>query len=158
MVFLGIFEFCTLLYIVAHKIFPPVKKLTELYSKAGSSQQDTTVNETYDILTSSEREESFQQADFMFHYFKGFFILYTLTAFASWMETAQNINNRLADEPMLSMNGFLPISIAMLLFCIVWGALLLANTKGLGVKICTAYAVIASIPCIVYFLFKLLLV
>lgn len=55
------------------------------------------------------------------------------------------------------MNGFLPVSIAMLLFCIAWGVFLLATPKGLGAKICTVAAAIASIPCIVFFFFKFFL-
>lgn len=153
-VFLVVFELCTLLYIVAHKMFPPLKKLTDLYCKAVSAQQGIIGNETQNSPISTERK-----SDFMCYYFVGFFALYSLTALAFWMETLRKINNHLYmfEEPMPSMNGFLPLSIAMLLFCIVWGTLLLANPKGLGTKICAGVSVIISIPCIVFFFFKLLL-
>ena len=153
-VFLVVFELCTLLYIVAHKMFPPMKKLTELYCKAVSAQQGIIGNETQNSPISTERK-----SDFMCYYFVGFFALYSLTALAFWMETLRKINNHLymSDPPMPFMNGFLLVSIAMLLFCIAWGVFLLANPKGLGAKICTVAAAIASIPCIVFFFFKFFL-
>ena len=154
-VFLGVFECCTLLYIVAHKKFPPMKKLTELYCKTVSAQQGIIGNETQNPPISTERK-----SDFMCYYFVGFFALYSLTSLAFWMETLRKINNHLYmfEEPMPSMNGFLPLSIAMLLFCIVWGAFLLANPKGFGAKICTAISFVAIISYVVYVFFLLLLV
>ena len=151
--FLVVFELCTLLYIVAHKMFPPLKKLTDLYSMAHTSQQGPKVSETHDTHLSPEKGAG------MHHYFVGFFILYSLTALAFWVDAGQKIKIHLymSDPPMPFMNGFLPVSIAMLLFCIAWGVFLLANPKGLGAKICTVAAAIASIPCIVFFFFKFFL-
>ena len=151
--FLVVFELCTLLYIVAHKMFPPLKKLTDLYRMARTSQQGQKVSETHDTHLSPEKGAG------MHHYFIGFFILYSLTALAFWVDAGQKIKIHLymSDPPMPFMNGFLPVSIAMLLFCIAWGVFLLANPKGLGAKICTVAAAIASIPCIVFFFFKFFL-
>lgn len=151
--FLVVFELCTLLYIVAHKMFPPLKKLTDLYRMARTSQQGQKVSETHDTHLSPEKGAG------MHHYFVGFFILYSLTALAFWVDAGQKIKIHLymSDPPMPFMNGFLPVSIAMLLFCIAWGVFLLANPKGLGAKICTVAAAIASIPCIVFFFFKFFL-
>ena len=53
--FLVVFELCTLLYIVAHKIFPPLKKLTDLYRMARTSQQGQKVSETHDTHLSPEK-------------------------------------------------------------------------------------------------------
>lgn len=53
--FLVVFELCTLLYIVAHKMFPPLKKLTDLYRMARTSQQGQKVSETHDTHLSPEK-------------------------------------------------------------------------------------------------------
>ena len=60
-------------------------------------------------------------------------------------------------EKMPSMKGYVPVSVSVLLFCMVWAIAILVNNQGKGAKTGMVVSVIAGIPIFAYMFFKAVL-
>ena len=158
--FLLVFEFCTLLYIGWKISFTQngEANIYQIENKNFARQRDLFRKKRKTLIRNWEKEIrniSFPQLCFIL-----FFIFYSFWVIGVFNEITKRIGYHLAMpdmEEMPSMEMFFPISIGVLLFCVVYATILLVNPEGKGAKICSIIALMASIPIFVNLLFQLLL-
>ena len=160
LVFLLAFECCTLLYVVW--------KISSAQIGDGivcqgedkeSARKGSLFKQKYEAIIMKCRKEirgfTLPQQCFVL-----FIIFYCFWVIGLFNDTTKLIGYHLAIPDigkMPSMKGYVPISVGVLLYCMVWAIAILVNNQGKGAKICTVISVIAGTPIFAYMFFKAVL-
>lgn len=158
--FLLAFECCTLLYIVWKISSSQIGdgKVCQGEDKE-SARKGSLFKQKYETIILNWKNEiryfTLPQQCFVL-----FIIFYSFLVIGVFNDTTKRIGYHLAMpdmEKMPSMKGYVPVSVSVLLFCMVWAIAILVNNQGKGAKTGMVVSVIAGIPIFAYMFFKAVL-